>query len=71
MKKAALRVFLVLISFAVCGEVYAQNGKQQPPPVPSASVTSIKPAPTAAPSLKTSTAATTSISDRSRQRGHE
>jgi len=34
MKKAALRVVLVLASFAVCGQVYAQKGKPQPPPVP-------------------------------------
>lgn len=34
MNKVALRVFLVLLSFAVCGEVYAEKGKQSPPPAP-------------------------------------
>lgn len=34
MKKVALRVLPVLVSFAVCGEVYAQRGKPQPPLVP-------------------------------------
>lgn len=34
MKNVALRVLLALVSLAVCGEVYAQRGKPQPPPVP-------------------------------------